>query len=78
MTPSLYDDIAFSREPCSLERARRLTVQMEELIGRESCRQAVYMGRVGFGSAPAARLLRLPLTDLLFSAKSPIDHIFPD
>ncbi|MDG4560861.1 MAG: ThiF family adenylyltransferase, partial [Candidatus Competibacter sp.] len=60
MTPLIFvsyvhGGVAFSREPRAMERARRLTAQMEALIGQEACRQAVYMGRVGFGPAPAAR-----------------------
>jgi molybdopterin/thiamine biosynthesis adenylyltransferase/nitroreductase len=75
MTPLIfasyvYEGVAFSREPRSLERARRLTRDLEALIGADACRQAVYLGRVGYGPAPAARSLRLPLTSLLVSTNS--------
>jgi nitroreductase len=66
----IYNGVAFSASPRSLELARQLVKQMESLMGAEACRQGVYMGRVGFGPAPVARSLRLPLTTLLFSAKS--------
>ena len=61
----IYNDVVFSQQSRSLAQARRLTSQLEALIGREACQQAVYMGRVGFGSAPAARSLRLPLSRLV-------------
>ena len=61
----IYNDVAFSASPRSLERAQRLVKRMENLIGLEACRQGVYMGRVGFGPAPVARSLRLPLAQLM-------------
>ncbi|HRX70971.1 MAG: ThiF family adenylyltransferase [Candidatus Competibacteraceae bacterium] len=61
----IYNDVAFSASPRSLERARRLVKRMENLMGLEACRQGVYMGRVGFGPAPVARSLRLPLAQLM-------------
>jgi len=61
----IYNDIAFSASPRSQELTRRLVKKMENLLGPQACRQGVYMGRVGFGSAPAARSLRTPLTELI-------------
>lgn len=61
----IYNDIAFSASPHSLEQARQLVIQMESLLGSEACRQGIYMGRVGFGPAPVARSLRLPLAQLM-------------
>jgi len=66
----IYNNVAFSRTPRSLEQARRLTNALESLIGEEACRQAVYLGRVGFGSAPTARSLRLPLDRLILSVST--------
>ncbi len=48
----------------NLEKSRRLTSQLDDLIGCEAGERAVYMGRVGFGSGPAARSIRLPLERL--------------
>ncbi|TVR66877.1 MAG: thiamine biosynthesis protein ThiF [Candidatus Competibacteraceae bacterium] len=61
----IYNDVAFSATPRALDQARRLTDELERLLGEEACRQGVYLGRVGFGPAPTARSLRLPLARLL-------------
>ena len=68
----VYHDIPFSAQQSSLQRARRLTRNLEALFGEPACRQGVYMGRVGFGPAPTARSLRLPLERLLVRA-DPVD-----
>ena len=70
MTPLIfasyvYDDVRFSEKEASLERARRLTKALEDLVGEQEARRGVYFGRVGFGPAPAARSTRLPLEQLL-------------
>ena len=57
--------IEFTRTPRSLVNARRLTGQLESLLGPAVLDGAVYMGRVGFGPAPTARSLRLPLDQLI-------------
>ncbi|MBK8754880.1 MAG: hypothetical protein IPL99_26075 [Candidatus Competibacteraceae bacterium] len=70
MTPLIFASymrrgIEFTRTPRSRENARRLTGQLESLIGAAALDGAVYMGRVGFGPAPTARSLRLPLNQLI-------------
>lgn len=57
--------IPFTKKQRSLNNARLLTNQLAQLIGREASERAVFMGRVGFGPAPAARSTRLPLERLL-------------
>lgn len=70
MTPLIFasyvhQDVIFSQRLRSQEDARRLTEDLEALIGPESCRQAVYLGRVGFGEKPMARSVRLPVEALV-------------
>lgn len=70
MTPLIFasyvrEGIRFSERQASLENARKLTQELERLIGREAVERAVYMGRIGFGPAPRARSIRLPLQKLI-------------
>jgi len=70
MTPLIFasyvrENAQFTQTQRSLKNARVLTQQLEQLIGPEAGECAVYMGRVGFGPAPAARSIRLPLARLL-------------
>ncbi|MFO1429717.1 MAG: ThiF family adenylyltransferase [Candidatus Competibacteraceae bacterium] len=72
MTPLIFASyirvgVPFTRKRRSLENARMLTAQLDDLIGREAGERAVYMGRVGVGPVPAARSIRLPLERLLVS-----------
>lgn len=64
----VYNEVAFSEKPHSIERARRLTRDLDALIGEQACRRGVYLGRVGFGPAPTARSIRLPLARLMVRA----------
>ncbi len=70
MTPLIFAsyvraDLAFSRKQRSLDEARALTRQLDQLLGQAGSECAVFMGRVGFGPAPAARSVRLPLERLM-------------
>jgi hypothetical protein len=72
MTPLIFASyiragIPFTRKRRSLENARRLTSQLDDLIGREASECAVYMGRIGYGPVPAARSVRLPLERLIIT-----------
>lgn len=74
MTPLIfasyvYQGIDFSKRVRSLELARRVTRDLEGLIGMDACRQAVYMGRVGFEKAPHARSVRLGLEELIVAGE---------
>ncbi|MCG5501098.1 hypothetical protein LQ952_09755 [Ectothiorhodospira sp. B14B] len=70
MTPLIFasyihGQVEFSRESKSMERAVRLTRDLQALAGETAVHQGVFMGRVGYGPNPAARSLRLPLSKLL-------------
>jgi hypothetical protein len=45
--------------------ARKLSVRCAALIGEETLRHAVFMGRIGAGAPARSRSLRLPLKDLI-------------
>lgn len=72
MTPLIFasyinNGIAFTKSTRCLENAQLLTQQLQQLIGQSATQRAVCMARVGFGAAPVARSMRLPLQDLLIS-----------
>ncbi len=74
MTPLIFasyvrEGVAFTRHQQSLDKARTLSQQLQQLLGREASECAVFMGRVGFGPSPAARSIRLPLQDLLVAGR---------
>ncbi|HXU66033.1 MAG TPA: nitroreductase family protein [Casimicrobiaceae bacterium] len=69
MTPLIFAayvrrDRPFSRKPEIWSRARKLAGRLHQIIG-DDARRAVFMGRIGAGSAPRARSLRRPLAELL-------------
>ena len=75
MTPLIfasyvYEDVRFSEKEASLERARRLTKALQDLVGEQEARRGVYFGRVGFGPAPKARSVRLPLARLMWQRRA--------
>jgi len=70
MTPLIFDsyirgNIEFTRHEPSKALAQSLSTQLNDIISPESTAQAVFMGRLGAGPAPAARSIRLPLDDLM-------------
>ncbi|SEN06845.1 Nitroreductase family protein [Nitrosospira multiformis] len=72
MTPLIFaryarNDIIFTREKGLTEQAKHISQKMECLIGSEASKYAVFMGRVGAGSSPSARSVRLPLSRLKFT-----------
>ena len=61
----------FSAEPSSLDEAGKVAGALQELIGDpDTIRRAVWLGRLGEGSAPQARSLRLPIDKLLHAPRS--------
>lgn len=69
LTPLIFagyvrEQVEFTRHQPSIERAMRLTRELQGLIGTDALESAVFMGRIGYGPAPAARSLRLPLAAL--------------
>ncbi|MCG5497653.1 ThiF family adenylyltransferase [Ectothiorhodospira variabilis] len=70
MTPLIFasyvrEQVDFSDEQRSIQRAIRLSRDLQGLLGEQTVEQGVFMGRVGYGPTPAARSIRLPLARLL-------------
>ncbi len=70
MTPLIFagymrGGIRFTEVEPALREAEALRRELEELVGADASRRAVFAGRMGYGRAPAARSLRLPLSRLL-------------
>ncbi len=70
LTPLIFsryvrDGVAFSAEPGMEQTARALALQLEALIGAESTGLAVFMGRIGAGTAAVSRSTRKPLDQLM-------------
>lgn len=62
--------IRFTRVGEIRHRAKTLTKYLDRLLGKENVECAVFMGRVGAGSASHARSLRRPLSSLLIQSSS--------
>ncbi|MGA7799179.1 MAG: ThiF family adenylyltransferase [Gammaproteobacteria bacterium] len=74
MTPLIFDEylhdgVRFSADPSMIERARGVSSQLRTLIGEPAADRAVFMGRIGSGTAPRSRSVRLPLERLMVQAK---------
>lgn len=52
-------------DPAATGEARALLAGLEGLVGREDSRRIVWLGRIGAGTAPGPRALRLSLDELL-------------
>jgi hypothetical protein len=70
MTPLIFRSyvqgkITFSIRPGATEEAGRIALSLENLIGKDHADRAVFLGRVGRGTAPSARSLRRPLSSLI-------------
>lgn len=70
MTPLIFHEytvngVQFSETEAMQQRAGQISKQFERLIGEKESLDAVFMGRIGAGSRPAARSLRRPLQDLM-------------
>jgi hypothetical protein len=69
MTPLIFsryslEGIPFSPDIRKQESAQKLSRQLTQLIGEKTTARAVFMGRIGAGSVPSARSLRMPLLKL--------------
>ena len=76
-TPLVFAEYAraakrFTAVSGAIERAEAVAHSLERLLPGESAR-AVFMGRVGYGAAPTARSLRLPLERLLWTGPAAPD-----
>lgn len=74
LTPLIFgryvrEGLAFSKTPGMQEQALRLTRKLGTLVGEKESRLAVFMGRIGAGSAPSARSTRRELDELLVSGQ---------
>jgi hypothetical protein len=70
MTPLIFAQytkagVRFTQSQQALDRAARITGQLDDLLGREVCQRTVFMGRIGFGRNPVSRSLRLPVERLM-------------
>lgn len=78
MAPVIFRSYCLAGEPFSddsglFDMAKKLSVLMDRLIGREDRPDILFMGRIGRGKAPSSRAHRLPLRDLLWKG----DPTFP-
>jgi molybdopterin/thiamine biosynthesis adenylyltransferase len=69
MTPLIFtryarQSIEFSLAKGMMDRAKTISKQTEDLIGKEELARAVVMGRIGMGPASTSRSVRLPLAQL--------------
>jgi sulfur-carrier protein adenylyltransferase/sulfurtransferase len=71
-------DFPFTGEASARRRAGEVRDMLERLLGRPAAEAAVFLGRVGYGQAPEARSLRLPLEALRWSgsASAPSERPF--
>lgn len=70
MTPLIFskyvtNSVNFTCNETANNMAQELTITLGELIGNYSINSQVFMGRVGTGSQPTARSIRMPLSKLL-------------
>ena len=74
LTPLIFgryvrEGVAFSATRALHDQARALLLRLEALVGERESRLAVFMGRIGAGSAPTARSTRRPLADLMVTGQ---------
>lgn len=70
MTPLIFgryarEGLVFSETEGMQEQAQRLSLRLGALVGENESRLAVFMGRIGAGTAAASRSTRRPLEELL-------------
>ena len=70
MTPLIFsayvrDKVDFSANKRSQHLAEKLAGKLARLASPEKIEDAVFMGRLGFGSTPGARSIRIPLEQLM-------------
>lgn len=70
MTPLIFADyvrkgLRFTQSDKGWARAQRVSRQLEEVVGVELSRRAVFMGRIGAGTAPTSRSTRKSLEELM-------------
>jgi hypothetical protein len=73
ITPLIFsryvrNELEFTKEKKLAQSAKSLSDQTEHLIGSEETSRAIFMGRIGMGSAPWSRSLRLSLSQLKSSS----------
>jgi nitroreductase len=78
-TPLVFADYArrqvpFTRVVAARERATAVAQLLDRRLGPTAAPRAVFLGRVGRGTAPHARSLRLPLDRLLWTSAAPRDQ----
>lgn len=73
MTPLIFsryvrENRGFTATPQAESYARSLYARLQRIIGEGQAEYAVFMGRIGAGSTPKARSVRLPLDRLLIAS----------
>jgi hypothetical protein len=75
MTPLIFasyhrEGRRFTASGRANDKASQVRSQFADIVGEDNAAKAVWMGRVGYASAPAARSLRQPLASLLTESTS--------
>lgn len=75
MTPIIFaryvrEGRTFSGRAGISEEAGRLAAQLEGWLGRETARDAVFLGRIGYGPAPHSRSVRKSLGELIIARRN--------
>jgi molybdopterin/thiamine biosynthesis adenylyltransferase len=70
MTPLIFgsyvrNGIVFTRNVHSKRLAQKLATRLADIVAPEDIANAVFMGRIGAGTAPTARSVRMPLEKLM-------------
>jgi sulfur-carrier protein adenylyltransferase/sulfurtransferase len=79
MTPLIFasyvrTDLRFCQSTKAWDNAVTLAQELEDVVGHQASVRGVFMGRIGQGSLPQSRSLRLPLAKLILPTAPPANH----
>lgn len=68
MTPLIFSryaaaSVEFTCDSDAMSTAQKLAVELGDIIGKSALERMVFMGRIGVGSNPLARSIRIPVSD---------------